>query len=71
MPFLISAEQCRAVVRPRRFNTIFGRIGEWMRHRRDTRLLEGLNDEQLKDIGLSRSEIGVAVRSNSRNPAAR
>jgi len=47
---------------PRNFNTLFGRIGEWMRHRRDTRLLESLSDEQLKDIGVSRAQIEALVR---------
>ncbi|MBL8790608.1 MAG: DUF1127 domain-containing protein [Rhizobiales bacterium] len=48
--------------RRRGFSTVLGRIGEWMRHRRDARALEGLTDDQLKDIGLSRAEIEGVVR---------
>lgn len=48
----------------RQFNTIFGRIGEWMRHRRETRLLQELTDAQLKDIGLSRAEIESVVQNS-------
>ncbi|MFT3672346.1 DUF1127 domain-containing protein [Aestuariivirga sp.] len=59
MTFNASAKPCGT---PRNFNTLFGRIGEWMRHRRDTRRLESLSDEQLKDIGVSRAQIEALVR---------
>jgi uncharacterized protein YjiS (DUF1127 family) len=63
MPTPVASHRLRRAP-SRQFSTIFGRIGEWMRHRRETRLLQELTDAQLKDIGLSRAEIESVVRTS-------
>ena len=40
---------------------LFSAVREWRRLRADARALERLDDRTLRDIGLSRSEIGSAV----------
>jgi uncharacterized protein YjiS (DUF1127 family) len=47
---------------PLGMNRVFARVLRWRRRRRDARLLMEFDDHLLQDIGLSRGEIGRAVR---------
>jgi uncharacterized protein YjiS (DUF1127 family) len=58
-----------ALVRPRAVTSLAARllaklvwIQHWMETCRDRRILLGMNDQQLKDIGISRGEIHGATR---------
>jgi uncharacterized protein YjiS (DUF1127 family) len=44
-------------------NRVFARVLRWRRRRRDARRLMEFDDHLLQDIGLSRGEIGRAVRT--------
>ena len=39
------------------------RLSRWMQERREIHMLDRMSDAQLKDIGISRADIGRAVRS--------
>lgn len=41
----------------------FRRFEHWLEVRRDRRILLSMNDQQLKDIGISRSEAERAIRT--------
>ncbi|XBS69497.1 DUF1127 domain-containing protein [Acerihabitans sp. KWT182] len=47
----------RAVNRLSRLDTLLHRFAAWNRRRRNRAILMQLNDDQLKDIGLSRDDV--------------
>jgi uncharacterized protein YjiS (DUF1127 family) len=52
------------------FNHTMEALRRWRQRERARRELYGLNDLQLADIGISRSDIEAAVRGELRRPAA-
>jgi len=47
--------------------TVFLLVAQWLRQRSDTRLLQCMSEQQLKDIGLRRHDIERVVR-HGRSP---
>ena len=48
-------------------NTPTGFLKSWRRERDDTRRLASLSDHQLRDIGLTRNDIGTLATAPHRN----
>jgi uncharacterized protein YjiS (DUF1127 family) len=45
------------------FANVFGLVRSWQKQRRDRRIIDGLSDDQLKDIGYRRMPSGELDRS--------